>query len=96
MNPDNDRGCPPAKGAPSESIATDISILGDFAAACEAYAVVVITEDPDGEVKFVRRLYLSLHSAQKAIRRAELRGRRASLVLCKVVPVQGELIAGSE
>jgi hypothetical protein len=34
-----------------------------------------------------RRLFLSLHAAEKAIQRAEARGHQATLVLRKVVAV---------
>lgn len=35
-----------------------------------------------------RRLYLSLHSASAAVARAEARGVNATLVLCRIVPVE--------
>lgn len=85
----DDRGRP-AQAAP-ESSRTTAASLGDLASVCEAYAVVVITEQPEGEPRYARRLYLSLHSAEKAVRRAEFRGRRAALVLCQLTPVQGDL-----
>ncbi len=44
-----------------------------------------IYEDADG--RQTRRIYLSLHSASAAVARAESRGVKASLVLCRVVPL---------
>jgi hypothetical protein len=38
-----------------------------------------------------RRLFLSLHSAVQAVERARKRGLPAELVLCRLVPVQGNL-----
>lgn len=44
-----------------------------------------IYEDAAG--RQTRRIYLSLHSASAAVARAEGRGVKASLVLCRVVPL---------
>ena len=52
-------------------------------AAASAYVVILVT--PTG--KHVRRPYLSLHSAQQALHRAQERGQAAHLVLCKLEPV---------
>ena len=51
--------------------------------AAHAYAVLVTSTDN----KCRRRLFLSLHSAEKAIQRAEARGHFAELELCRVVVV---------
>ena len=48
-----------------------------------AYLVVVSTSDARNR----RRPFLSLHSAEKAVERAESRGHAASLHLCRLVPV---------
>jgi hypothetical protein len=37
--------------------------------------------------KILRRPYLSLHSAQQALQRAQKRGQQAHLVLAKLTPV---------
>ena len=86
MSPGNDR-IRPAQ-ADSLSISTPTSAFYDAVrAACEAYAVVVVTEQPDGELRYARRIYLSLHSSQKALKRAVQRGQRAELVLCRLPPL---------
>jgi hypothetical protein len=57
-----------------------------------AYIVVLVT--PRG--KTLRKPYLSLHSAQQALRRAGERGQQAWLILCKLQPVQADLDLGGE
>lgn len=86
---------PLGKGSGSlEGVADAAPILGDLAAVREAYVIAVVTETTpvDGaDPARSRRTYLSLHSATKAVRRAEQRGQRAALILCRLVPVQGDL-----
>ena len=54
-------------------------------AALTGYAVLVtVPTDPEPRVR--RRLFLSLHSAQRAAERAESRGLDAQLVLVRMVP----------
>ena|SRR5690625_4180814 len=55
------------------------------AATLHGYAVLV-TVPADPEPRTRRRLYLSLHSAAKAVERAEARGLDAQLVLVRMVP----------
>jgi hypothetical protein len=52
-----------------------------------AYCVVAIT--PYDRPR--RRVFLSLHSAMKAVERARKRGLQAELILCKLVPIQADL-----
>lgn len=54
-------------------------------AIADAYAVLVVT--PRG--RYQRRLYLSLHSADAAMRRARERGQEAACVLVRLVPETG-------
>lgn len=49
------------------------------------YVVVVRVEG--AELRYRRRLFLSLHSAEKAARRAEQRGQVVEVVLCQLTPV---------
>lgn len=87
------RGRPLDRTAP-ESVRSAESSVGDLGAICEAYVIAVVTESAVSDIdepKRSRRIYLSLHSASKAVQRAELRGQRASLILCRLVPVQGDL-----
>lgn len=78
------------RGAAPESAKTDSSLpltadeLHEFAT---AYVVVACT--PTG--RYSRRVYLSLHSATKAVARAHDRGQPAELVLCRLVPAGGGL-----
>lgn len=56
-----------------------------IAAHCDAYAVLVETT----EGRYRRRLMLSLHSAEKAVRRAEAAGHQAQMILVRITPVTG-------
>lgn len=47
------------------------------------YAVLLLRSDD----RVTRQVYLSLHSATKALERAEAKGRAASMVLVELVPV---------
>ena len=51
-------------------------------AAARGYCVIVTSS----EGKYRRRLYLSLHSAEKAVQRAKARGLYAAMVLAVIVP----------
>ena len=64
----------------------------DIESACQAYVVLLAT--PTG--KYRRRVFLSLHSATAAIRRAKDKGQPARMVLCKLVPVAADLDLGGE
>lgn len=55
------------------------------AATLTGYAVLV-TIPADHDPRTRRRLYLSLHSAQRAMERAEARGLDAQLLLVRLVP----------
>jgi hypothetical protein len=52
-----------------------------------AYVVVVVS--PYGQPR--RRVYLSLHHATQAVQRAHAKGQPAHMVLCRLVPVTGDL-----
>lgn len=72
MSPVDDRVRPTGEvGADSEPVK---------ASAASVYVVLVRTSDE----KMRRRVMLSLHAAEKAARRAELRGHTAELVLCRL------------
>lgn len=55
-----------------------------------AYVVIVSTSDDRAR----RRPYLSLHSAERAVERAESRGHAAALHLCQLIPVVPQEIGG--
>lgn len=52
-----------------------------------AHAHAVLVSTPSG--KYARRLYLSLHAADKAMERARARGQEAACVMVELVPVPG-------
>lgn len=54
-------------------------------AAAKGYAVLV-TVPGDPEPRTRRRLFLSLHSAQRAVERSEARGLDAQLMLVRLIP----------
>jgi hypothetical protein len=68
--------------SPEDQDATKQPDEASISAACAAYVVLLIT--PRG--KILRKPYLSLHSAQHALQRAQKRGQDAFLVLCKLMP----------
>jgi hypothetical protein len=80
---------------PAEGPTTDRPSLPpetDIAMACQAYAVLLLT--PAG--KYRRRVFLSLHSATAAVRRAQDKGQPVHMVLCSWTPVAADLDLGGE
>lgn len=77
-------GAPTRAGRPVNTTLASSTVTAPADALAEAFAVVVTTERGAR-----RRLYLSLHSAQKAVQRAAGRGAHAELVLVRLVPVSG-------
>ena len=55
----------------------------------ERLAYVAVVEIAEG--KYRRRPYLTLAAAQRAVERAEARGVTATVTLCELVPVRGEV-----
>ena len=84
------RGCP-GQEAPSNKIASSSLVptdqLDDIESACTACIVLLVSRSG----KRLRKPYLSLHSAQAALQRAQERGQPARLVLCRLVPVAADL-----
>lgn len=94
LPPDVRKGPGTDSEAPAEARihhqADPVSTVDDSAALsslADAHAVVV--ELPDDKVR--RRIYLSLHSAERAVTRARATGQRAELYLCKIVPIGGDV-----
>jgi UDP-N-acetyl-D-mannosaminuronate dehydrogenase len=88
--PPNDRSRPGESGSETMTDAVVNTILeptADITTACEAFVVLVST--PAG--KYVRRVFLSLHSATAAVQRARAKGQPVRMVLCRVVPVAADL-----
>jgi hypothetical protein len=74
-----------AAAKPLDNASLPLAAHDDVTALCAAYAVLV---EAPGE-KYVRRVFLSLYSATQAVRRAQMRGRSARMVLCQLIPVDG-------
>ena len=73
---------------PTHSISTAIKTETSLATAGDGSALhahVVIVSSTDAKAR--RRVYLSLHSAERAVERAQARGHAATLHLCRLVPV---------
>jgi hypothetical protein len=84
--PQGDR--PGSQAAAKPLNASILPLAGDDATAhCQAYVVLLI--NPAG--KYLRRVYLSLHSATAAVQRAQAKGQPVRLVLCKLSPVTADL-----
>lgn len=67
-----------------------LSGKSDFYLDAEAYvigALVAVVETPSGKPR--RRIYLTLAAAEKSVLRARMNGHRASVVLCKLIPMNG-------
>ena len=62
----------------SEGTPTEAALF----AAARGYCVIVTSS----EGRYRRRLFLSLHSAEKAVQRAKARGLYAAMVLAVIVP----------
>ena len=77
---------------PTDPTAASVTPSADIGAACEAFVVLLIT--PAG--KYLRRVYLSLHSATAAVQQAQDKGQPARIVLCRLVPVAADLDIGGE
>jgi len=75
----------------AKSVCHDSSILPEITGLLSVHAIAhchaVLVSTPNG--RWSRRLYLSLHSADKAMRRAKDRGQAAQCVLVELVPVPG-------
>jgi hypothetical protein len=71
-------------GTPSTDLAAaSVTQAADIEAACTACMVLLVTPCD----KILRKPYMSLHSAQQALQRAQDRGQPACLVLCRLEPV---------
>ena len=77
----------PESQAATKPLDTPSLPLADIASACESFVVLVYT--PAG--KYRRRVFLSLHSATAAVRRAKDKDQPVRIVLCRLVPVAPDL-----
>ena len=87
MSTGNERQSRPEANRAAKDVSDDTGTitLTDPQALAHGHAVLVST--PSG--RWSRRLYLSLHSADKAMQRAQDRGQVAHCVLVELVPVPG-------
>ena len=72
---------------PLDNESLPLTAHDDATALCQAYAVLLIT--PTGHYR--RRIFLSLHSATEAVKRARNKGQPVRLVLVELTPVQADL-----
>ena len=82
----------PESQAATKPLDTPSLPLADIASACESFVVLVYT--PTG--KYRRRVYLSLHSATAAVRRAQDKGQPVRMVLARLTPVAADLDLGGQ
>lgn len=73
--------------APAKPL-TDASILPDPWHLLEGVHVVIVAIDHTDDVRFRRRIYFNLPSAERAAARAVERGHRAAVMLCRLAPVE--------
>jgi hypothetical protein len=91
MPPEARRGRPLAGTPSTDPTEASVRQTADIEAACSVYMVLLITPRD----KILRKPYMSLHSAQQALQRAQDRGQRAYFVLCRLEPVGvGDLVGG--
>ena len=87
MSPMNDRSRP-QEGGPEAMVGASFSVRHDCARRLRDDldgALVVLVYTPNGVVR--RRVFLTVAAAQRAADRAEARGDRVRVELCKLVPV---------
>jgi hypothetical protein len=85
-----DQSRPGDEGGSEKTIATVTTIISASDIA-DAYCVVVVSY---GHPR--RRLFLSLHSATQAVKRAQKRGQPAELILCKLELITASLNVDGE
>lgn len=86
MSPRKRRGRP-AGAAPNLIAANDTNIVPAPVSQWPQLEHVHAAIYEDSAGRQTRRLYMSLHAASAAVARAESRGVKASLVLCRIVPM---------
>lgn len=86
MSPEKRRGRP-ARAASKLIAANDSPIVPALVSQWPQLEHVHAAIYVDSDGRQMRRIYLSLHAASAAVARAERRGVKASLVLCRIVPV---------
>lgn len=83
---------PAANQGHSEKLSSDTSILPEHAGLVHGvYVAVIQIRGTNVEPRYRRRVYMNLPAANKAIARARMDGLDASIVLCELAPVDGEL-----
>jgi hypothetical protein len=71
----------------TDGVAPILEPTADIQAVYPLYLVLLVSRNG----KWLRKPYLSLHSAQAALHRAEERGQNAALVLCRLTPITADL-----
>jgi len=88
MTNHNDRGRPDGNQAASRSVGDELTtsrVLEPWDLSPLADCHVIVVSLPDS--KYRRRVFLSLHAAEKAAARARAAGQRAELFLARMRPV---------
>jgi hypothetical protein len=86
MNPQIEGPAPPGDRPESPAAAKPLD-QSSLSEAADAFVVVVLSSHGNPR----RRVYLSLSHATAAVQRAQKRGVRAGMVLCRLVPVAADL-----
>lgn len=86
---------PGANGADSKNNLGDSPILAPEHAGLVhgVYVAVIQIRNTDTAPRYRRRVFLNLPAANRAISRARMDGLDASIVLCQLTPVEGDLNA---
>jgi hypothetical protein len=78
---------PVPEGDRPDAAATTQLNTDSLLAVCDIYVVLLVGRSGN----YLRKPYLSLHSAQQALARAQDRGQECHLVLARLVPVAADL-----
>lgn len=83
---------PAANQGHSEKLRSVVSSLPEHAGLVHGvYVAVIQIRGTDIEPRYRRRVYMNLPAANRAIARARMDGLDASIVLCELSPVEGDL-----
>lgn len=87
---EKERGRPAVSGGAAWNVSPlDAASLPDPRDLLEGVFVLVVAFRAGGNVRYRRRVYMQLQTAQAAYSRAIMRGQNASLTLCRLAPVYG-------
>lgn len=91
--PADNGATPKIQGGESDPIIVDKSTNGagssDHRALIDHVHILVLESETPVGIRARRATYFSLRTAQRALDRATMRRQKASLILCRLVPVDG-------